>query len=231
MKSAKTIAVVGFGPGNGTAVAEKFGSEGFTVALIGRDKERLAAGVSALKDRGITAAAFTTDANDPQAIAAAIRDVRAELGPVTVLHWNAYGGTEAGDLLTADPAVVHSIFDAAVFGLLAAAREALPDLKNAGDGAILITNGGFGELSPEMDAYATSSNVMGIALGNAAKNKLVGLLAQRLKGDGVYVGEVMIHGTVKGTPTGGSNAIDPSVVAAKFWELYRSRADVRARVG
>src|ERR1700729_2853988 len=198
MNSSKTIVGVGFGPGNSTGVAEKFGAEGFSVALVGRNQERLASGVSALKGRGIAAAAFPADATDPAAIAGAFRNVRAELGPITAIHWNAYGGAEAGDLLTADPAAVHGLFDAAVFGLLAATREALPDLKSAGDGAILITNGGFGDLSPEMDEYAANFNVMGIALANAAKNKLVGLLAQRLKRDGVYVGEVTIYGTVKG---------------------------------
>jgi NAD(P)-dependent dehydrogenase (short-subunit alcohol dehydrogenase family) len=230
MKGSKTIVVVGFGPGNGTAVAEKFGTEGFSVALIGRNKERLAAGVSALRDRGIRADAFPADATDPTAIAAAIGKVRAELGPITAIHWNAYGGTEAGDLLTAGPAAVRGIFDAAVFGLLAAARESLPDLKSAGDGAILITNGGFGDLSPEMDEYATSFNAMGIALANAAKNKLVGLLAQRLKSDGVYVGEVIIYGTIKGTPTDNGNAIDPSTIADKFWDLYQSRGGIRAEI-
>jgi NAD(P)-dependent dehydrogenase (short-subunit alcohol dehydrogenase family) len=226
----KTILVVGFGPGNSTAVAEKFGTEGFSVALVGRNKEHLASGVSALKGRGIAAAAFPADATEPAALGAAIRNVRAELGPITAIHWNAYGGTEAGDLLTADPAAVRGIFDAAVFGLLAAAREALPDLKSAGDGAILITNGGFGDLSPEMDEYATTSNVMGVALVNATKHKLAGLLAQRLKRDGVYVGEVMIYGTIKGTPTDSGNAIEPSAIADKFWELYQSRGAMRAEI-
>ena len=226
----KTIVIVGFGPGNSTAVAEKFGTQGFSVALVGRNEDRLAAGVSALKARGITAAAFPADAADPGAIGAAIRSVRAKLGPITAIHWNAFGGTEAGDLLTADPVVLRGIFDVAVFGLLAATREALPDLKNAGDGAILITNGGFGELSPEVDAYATSINAMGIALANAAKNKLAGLLAQRLKGDGIYVGEVMIRGTIKGTPTDNGNSIDPSRTAEKFWELYQTRGEMLAVV-
>lgn len=226
----KTIVVVGFGPGNSTAVAEKFGSEGFSVALIGRNQERLAAGVAALKGRGIAAAAFPGDATDPDSIGAAIRNVRAQLGPITAIHWNAYGGAEAGDLLTADPAAVRGIFDVAVFGLLAAAREALPDLKSAGDGAILITNGGFGDLSPSVDEYVTTSNTMGIALANAAKNKLAGLLSQRLKRDGVYVGEVVIYGTIKGTPTDHGDAIDPSIVANKFWDLYQARGETRGEI-
>jgi NAD(P)-dependent dehydrogenase (short-subunit alcohol dehydrogenase family) len=226
----KNILVVGFGPGNGTAIAEKFGREGFSVGLVGRNEEHLASGVSALKSGGITAAAFPADAADPESIRAAIRSAHAKLGPITVIHWNAYGGSEAGDLLTAGSAAVRGVFDAAVFGLLAAAREVLPDLKSAGDGAILITNGGFGDVSPEVDEYVTTINAMGTALANAAKHKLVGLLAQRLKGDGVYVGEVTIYGTVKGTPTASGNAVDPSVVADKFWDLYQSRDELRARV-
>jgi NAD(P)-dependent dehydrogenase (short-subunit alcohol dehydrogenase family) len=226
----KTIVIVGFGPGNSAAVAEKFGMEGFSVALVGRNEDRLAAGVSVLKARGITAAAFPADAADTVAIGAVTRRVRAELGPITAIHWNAFGGTEAGDLLSADPDALRGIFDVAVFGLLSAVREALPDLKSAGNGAILITNGGFGELSPEIDAYATSRNAMGVALANAAKHKLAGLLSQRLKGDGIFVGEVMVRGTIKGTPTDSGNSIDPSRVADKFWELYRSRGEMLAGV-
>ena len=51
----KNLVVIGFGPGNATAVAEKFGAEGFSVGLVGRDEDRLAAGVSTLKARGIAA--------------------------------------------------------------------------------------------------------------------------------------------------------------------------------
>jgi NADP-dependent 3-hydroxy acid dehydrogenase YdfG len=226
----KTIVIVGFGPGNSTTVAEKFGAEGFSVALVGRNEERLAAGVATLQIRGVAAAAFPADAADPAAVAAAIRNVRAGLGPITVIHWNAFGATDAGDLLTAESAALRGIFDVAVLGLLTAAREALPDLKSAGDGAILITNGGFGELSPEIDAYAASLSVMGVALANAAKNKLAGLLSQRLKDDGVYVGEVMVRGTIKGTPTESGSSVDPARIADKFWELYQSRGELLAAV-
>ena len=56
------------------------------------------------------------------------------------------------------------------------------------------------------------------------------MLAQRLKGDGIYVGEVTIAGAIKGTPTDSGNAIEGATVADKFWELYQARDDVRARV-
>ncbi len=226
----KTIVVVGFGPGISTAVAEKFGAAGYAVALVARNEERLAAGVAALKAKGIAAAAFPADAGDPASVRAALAKARAALGPVTVIHWNAYSGGDLGDILTADPAAVGRVFDVGVVGLLAAVQEALPDLKSAGDGAVLVTNGAFGEPSPQMDAFAVSLKSVGVALANAAKYKLVGVLAQELKDAGVYVGEVMVAGSVKGTAWSPNEGIEASKIADTFWALYQARTEVRARV-
>jgi NADP-dependent 3-hydroxy acid dehydrogenase YdfG len=226
----KNIAIVGFGPGTASAVAEKFGGEGFTIAIIGRSEERLANGVSHLASRGIIAYAFPADAANAASLGNAIKSIRAKIGPITVLHWNAYGGLEAGDLLTASRAAVQNGFDVAVFGLLAAVDEALPDLRASGDGAVLISNGAFGEASTQMDELAAGQRLMGLALSSAAKHKLVGLLAARLKSQGVYVGEVMVHGPIKGTPAAPDKAIDPAVIAAKHWAIYQSRSETRASV-
>ena len=227
----KIALVVGFGPGISTAVAEKFGSSGFSIALVGRNEDRLAAGVKALKSKGIETAAFAADAGDPASIRAAIRRTRDAMGPITVIHWNAYGGGDAPDLLMADPSAIRAVFDVGVVGLLAAVQEALPDLKKTTEGAVLITNGAFGDILPQMDEAAVQFKAMGLALGNAAKHKLTGLLAQRLKGDGVYVGEVMVAGIIKGTAWDNGRAnIDGSTVATKFWELYQARREIRARV-
>ena len=226
---AGTIVVVGFGPGVSSAVAERFGAEGFSVALVARSRERLAAGVEALKAKGVAAAAFPADAGDPAAVRAAIAAARAELGPIGALHWNAYD-TGAGDLAAAEPAAVRGVFDVAIVGLIAAVQEALPDLKET-HGAVLVTNGAFGELTPQIDALGVRLNAMGLAVANAAKHKLVGLLSQRLKDDGVFVGEVMIAGAVKGTGSDtGQGAIDPARIAGEFWRLFQSHTDIRARV-
>jgi hypothetical protein len=126
---------------------------------------------------------------------------------------------------------LRSVFDVAVVGLLSAVQEALPDLKSAKDGALLVTNGAFGEVSPQIDAFAIALKSTGVALANAAKHKLVGLLSERLKADGVYVGEVMVAGMVKGTGSdNGQATIESAAVARKFWELYKARGEVRARI-
>jgi NADP-dependent 3-hydroxy acid dehydrogenase YdfG len=227
----KTIVVVGFGPGVSKAVAERFGAEGFSVAIVARNATRLAEGVRSLAAKGVTAGAFAADAADTDALRDAIRKARAELGPIGVIHWNAYSAGGAGDLLTADAGAIRGAFDVAIVGLLAVVREALPDLTAARDGAVLVTNGAFGELSPQIDALAVNLKAMGLATANAAKHKLVGLLAERLRADGVFVGEVMIAGAIRGTASDtGGPAIDPATVATKFWELYRARDQIRARV-
>jgi hypothetical protein len=137
---------------------------------------------------------------------------------------------EAGDLLTADQASLRKVFDVAVFGLLAATDEELPDLKQSGEGALLISNGAFGEVSPEIDEAVVNLHLMGLALSSAAKHKLVGLLAKRLKGDGVYVGEVTVYRAIRGTGSTGDDSVDPTVIAEKHWELYKARGETRAVV-
>ncbi len=129
----------------------------------------------------------------PKSIRGAVEKAREALGPIAAVHWNAYGGEQADDLAVADPAAVRSVFDAAIVGLLAAVQEALPDLKDT-KGAVLVTNGSFGDIHPGTDELAVNFKAMGLALANAAKHKIVGLLAQRLEGDGIYVGEVMVAG-------------------------------------
>jgi short-subunit dehydrogenase len=226
---AKTILIAGFGPGISTAVAEQFGSNGFAVALVGRNAERVAAGAKALEAKGIRAQAFPGDLANPADIPALVGKVRAALGPITVLQWSAYTGG-AGDLTTASAAEIAGVVNLAVGSLTTAVQAVLPDLV-AGKGAVLVTNGGLGFFDPKIDAIGVEWNAMGLSVANSAKHKLVALLAHKLKGQGVYVGEVVVTGTVKGTAfDNGSATIEPRTVGAKFWELYQQRTQTSATV-
>lgn len=224
----KTIVVCGFGPGIATAVAEKFGSQGYAVALVARNAERLAAGVKALEAKGVKAAAFQADLGSPAAVKALIPQVREKLGAITVLHWNGYS-LSGGDVLTADVAALQSVFDVAITGLVTAVQESLADLKQA-KGAVLVTNGGLLFDDPAINDMAGKRNVMGLAIGNAAKHKLVGLLASKLKADGVYVGEVIVTGTIKGSAfDSGNGNLESATVAQKFWDLLTNRSETSTK--
>ena len=227
-RMAKTIVVAGYGPGISAAVAEKFGAEGFRVALVGRSAEKLAAGVKALEGKGVKAAAFTANLGDPAAARGVVEKIHAGLGPISVVEWTAYSpGNLAGDLLTASPEEVRSLFEVSVVGLVAFVQAAHADLKSE-KGALLITNGGAGFIDPGVDAAMVQYGLMGLGVSNAAKHKLVGLLATKLAPDGIYVGEIMISGSIKGTPFDqGQATIEGKTVAARYWELYTARKELR----
>lgn len=221
----KTIVICGYGPGISAAVAQRFGREGFQIALVARNEQRLAAGAAALETGGIRAAAFRADLGNEADVERALEAARAALGPITVLHWNAYS-TSAGDLLAVDAATTRGVFAVPVVGLLAAVKCALPDLERA-HGALLVTNGGFGLNDAAIDERAVTFNAMGLALANAAKRKLVGMLAQKLKSRGVYVGEVMVLGSVKGSAwDNGTATLEAATVADAFYDLYVSRSEL-----
>jgi NAD(P)-dependent dehydrogenase (short-subunit alcohol dehydrogenase family) len=226
----KTIIIAGYGTGISKAVAEKFGAEGFALALVARNADRLAKGVTELQGKGIKAAAFTTDLGEPTAVREMVRKVRSAMGPITVLQWTAYDGG-AGDLLAADAGAVRRVLDVAVTGLLAAVQEALPDLRASKDAAVLVTNGGLGYFDPQVDAVGVQWNAMGLSVANAAKHKLVGLLVQKLEPDNIYVGEVMVLGSVKGTAfDNGQATIAAATIADKFWDLYSARTETTAKL-
>ncbi|HVZ71631.1 MAG TPA: SDR family NAD(P)-dependent oxidoreductase [Polyangia bacterium] len=226
----KTIIIYGYGPGISNAVAERFGAEGFSLALVARNAEKLTAAVKAFEAKGIRAAAFPADVSDPAAARAVVAKVREKLGPIAAVEWNAYSGA-AGDLLAADAAALQTALNVAVTSLLAAVQEALPDLKQQKDPAVLVINGGLGYFDENVDAMAVQWKASGLAIANAAKHKLVGLLSKQLASDGVYVGEVVVLVSVKGTPfDNGTATLEASTVAAKLWDLYKARGEVSAQV-
>lgn len=52
-------------------------------------------------------------------------------------------------------------------------------------------------------------------------------MSAKLKPDGIYVGQVMVAGSIKGTPwaAGNPNAIEQSRVGEAFYTLYDQRTD------
>jgi NADP-dependent 3-hydroxy acid dehydrogenase YdfG len=226
--TSKTLVVCGYGPGISQAVARRFGREGFSIALLARNAERLAAAEASLRQADVEARSFAVDLADPEAVARTIGAAREALGPVAALHYNAYAGG-AGDLLKAKPEELRATYDVGVVGLVAAVQAALSDLE-AAKGSVLVTGGGLSAYDPEVDRTAASWGLMGLAIGKAAQHKAVGLLAAALGKRGVYVGEVVVLGAVKGTAFDrGRATLDPAEIAERFWTLHTERQPLSVR--
>jgi NADP-dependent 3-hydroxy acid dehydrogenase YdfG len=222
---ARTILIGGYGPGVSAGVARKFGEEGWQVALVARNAERLEAGVKTLGEAGITAKAFPGDLGDPQVAKKVVGQVREALGPITAIHWNAYAAL-AGDLTTCDLDDLRTVFDVGVVGAVATVQAALPDLREQAGAAVLITGGGFALYVDQADQMAVQWNAMGLAVVKSAQHKLTGLLHHKLEPDGIYVGSLVVVGAVMGTALSPDKGLEPSAVADAFWQLYQDRKDV-----
>lgn len=222
---AKTIVICGYGPGIAEAVARKFGSEGFALALVGRSRDKLEAAAQKLEREGMKAAAFVADLSEPGAMSALVRDVRTQLGAVTVIHWNA-PSNHAGDLTTAPALELRQALDISVVSLVAVLQASLPDLRKQKDAAVLVTNGAVSLHDPKLDAMAVDDGFMGAAIAKAAQHKAVSLLARKLRADGIFVGEVVVAGIVQGTAyDNGDGILTTDEVAAEFWRLYDARPE------
>jgi NADP-dependent 3-hydroxy acid dehydrogenase YdfG len=227
----KTILICGHGPGISAAVAKKFGKAGFAVALVARSADKVAAAAKALSSEGVKAIGLACDLSDPAAVTEMVAKAQRELGAITVLHWNAYPAN-AGDLTVASTDDVRKALDVGITGLVAAVQAALPSLRQQkGSAAVLITGGGLALYGPKIDAMATQWGVMSLAVVKAAQHKLAGLFAEKLRAEGIYVGEVVVTGLVKGTAFDSGNAtLEPAAIADKFFDLYSARSAVTATI-
>ena len=81
---AKIVVVTGAGAGVGRATVEEFARQGYDVALLSRDANRLEQAAEMLRGHGVRALPIPTDVADMSAVEAAADKVEAELGPIDV---------------------------------------------------------------------------------------------------------------------------------------------------
>ena len=147
-----------------------------------------------------------------------LRDAAAahDLTYVVLRYFNVAGADPKGRTGQSTPNATHLI--------KVAVQAALPSLKGQPGASVLVTGGGLSRFDPQIDAMAVQWGAMGLALGKAAQHKAVGLLHERLKADGVFVGEVTVLGAVKGTAFDrGQATLTPDTVAERLWELHQRR--------
>ena len=126
-------AVVGVGPGNGAALARRFAAGGYAVALMARGSTLSGTLAAELDD----ARAYECDAADATSVKDTFARVRAELGEVDVLVYNAGSGSW-GSIEEITPEAFEAAWRVNALGSLLVARQVIPAMKRAGAGSIIF---------------------------------------------------------------------------------------------
>jgi NADP-dependent 3-hydroxy acid dehydrogenase YdfG len=206
----KVIVIIGAGEGISKSVAEKFGTSGFSVALISRRKDKLEKLAAGLREKGIDAQAFVGDAGDAESMKDAFDQVWEKFNDIDVVHYNAARvkqvsiENETADSLTRD-------FKVNVGGIMTVLKMVLPDMEKKNEGTILLTGGGFA-LHPD-PKYGS------LAIGKAGVRNLAQSLHAALKPKNIFVGTVTVAGFVNEN----DEKHNPSKIADQFWKLYTER--------
>lgn len=204
--------ITGVGPGLGASLARRFAREGFAVGLVARHANFIEELAREISDAGGKALALVADVSHPAEVAAAVKRVRAELGPIRALLHNASSSSGDG-LLGTTVEDFESSWRIATLGGFVCARETAPDMIKAGEGIMLFTG-------------ATSSVRGGGWLAfSSAKFALRGLvqsLARELWPQGVHVAHVVVDGIIgpAGAAIGADEPkLDPDRMAEAYWHL------------
>jgi NADP-dependent 3-hydroxy acid dehydrogenase YdfG len=215
-----SIAIIGAGPQLGLAIARTFGSQGFDVALIARNREKLDTLVGKLTAEGITAAAFPADVIDRHALGKALQDAAAKFGAIDVLEYSPVGTLGSTVLTTpaeTEPAHVQHEIEFQLYGAIAATRAVLPAMREAGSGTLLYTTGA-GSIDPV--PQVGNVNAAAAALRNWVIN-----LHKELDGTGIQAAHVGIDVSI-GTPAvPGFPTAQPDEISPVYWELHTARRD------
>ena len=176
-------AVVGVGPGNGTSIARRFAHADYAVAMLARSSRTLAALEAQLPD----ARGFVCDATDGASIATAFADIRASMGEVETLVYNAGPGIW-GSIEEVSPAAFEETWRVNALGTFLTVREVIPAMKAAGHGNILLVSA--------TAARRGKARTAAFAPAKAAQRSLAEAMAKHLWPAGIHVALVIIDGVV-----------------------------------
>lgn len=175
--------ITGVGDGTGSAIARKFSQEGYRVAMIARNRDRLQALEQELPD----SKAYACDIGDLETLLSTLKKIVSEMGQPSVLIHNAVSAT-FGRFLEADPEELERNFRVNTTALLYMARELSPAMIAAGKGAMVVT--GNTAAFRGIPSYAL------FAPTKAAQRVLSQALARDLGPRGVHVAYVTIDAAI-----------------------------------
>ncbi len=175
--------IFGAGSGISASFARALAKDGYRVALVARNTDKLAALAAETK-----ALVVSADATKSDAVAAAFDEAERAHGPVGVALYNAAYRVK-GPVAELDPAEVARVLDVTAFGAFLVGREAARRMLPRKSGTIMFTGASAG-----VKGYPLSAP---FAMGKFALRGLAQSMARELHPQGVHVAHFVIDGGVR----------------------------------
>lgn len=215
---AKVVAVVGVGPGLGSALAVRFARGGFAVALVARRDSSLQPVQAEIESFGAVARPYVADASDEASVHATFARVREEMGAPEVLLYNA-GAFQAGGVLELSATAFEQAWRVNCLGGLLAAQAVLPAMLERGRGSIIF--------SGATASVRGSARFAGLAVGKFGLRALAQSMARELGPKGIHVAHVVLDGGIDSERARKMFAdrdprafLAPTAIAENYWNLH-----------
>lgn len=208
--SLPVLLVVGAGPGVSGSLARIFASDGYDLALLGRDEESLALLADELRPMGATVESAVVDVTDVEAASAAVQRLGAQLGRIDVLHFNPSAFRAHDPLQLTVPELLEDVA-LGVGALLTAVQAARPFMSA---GARVTATG-------SMAADRPSHSAASLGVQKAGLRNLVQSLDATLAPEGIRAVSVTVRGMLAG-----EGAFTPDRVAAAIHAAAHQPEDV-----
>lgn len=174
----RTAVITGGSRGLGEAMAKALAEAGAQIALVARDRARLARVRDDIAKSGGTAEVFVADVTQENAVAALVEAVKARFGNPQILI-NSAGINVRKNLVEFTLEEFRSVLDASLISTFLMCRAFVPGMKGTGYGRIL-----------NMSSIMSHVSIAGRTAYSSAKAALLGLtraLALELAADGITV--------------------------------------------
>ena len=201
----KVCALFGYGPGLGAALAKKWSKEGFSVAIMSRNLEKVKEAEALIPN----SKGYACDVTIPSDISTTVAAIEKDLGPIDCLIYNAGNGVwKPWDQIQLDQ--FETGFQTNVFGLLKASQEIIPQMVQRGGGSVLITGATASLRGKPFTA--------GFAPPKAAQRMLAQSLARDVGPKNVHVGYFIIDGQI-GKDDSNPARLDPNAIADTYFHV------------
>lgn len=181
-------AIVGAGEGLGRALAAKFASHGFDIALVSRSEKHSTVAAEAAANANANANVriqfLAADGTRPATIEKALATIATQMGEIEVLIYNARGSFASREPLELTYEELEDNFRLEVVGALASAKSVLPAMRERGKGSVFF--------SSATAAYRGSATHALYAIGKFGLRALSQSLAKAYSKDGVHIVHVRL---------------------------------------